>query len=295
MMLQQCCHALDTQEAQQRATPSVPSALETRLSSLANKVATLRGAQGRGRAPAAPHAAALEPVARAPHAASPYPRPAAPGTKPARKPWRPKSERRSQAQNSAAVADDPTDTVNAASLNACARSWVAAAASHALRQGRSPVSLLAADADAALAANLNLPGTAVAVSFDDNVTVLSPGASAAAAAQRRSPRRAAVPDELRSPGPRPLFPKSCLLQAQFPLSLLSLPKELSAKGFLSDLTGGTPVTNSEGVIGTRKTPSSHFAHKRNLAAYYSTSTQHIHVSDSYGFELCCAMKLCVSV
>jgi hypothetical protein len=36
--------------------------------------------------------------------------------------------------------------------------------------------------------------------------------------------------------------------------------------------------DGEGVIGTRKPPSSHFAHKRNLAAYYSTSTQHIHVS-----------------
>jgi hypothetical protein len=108
------------------------------------------------------------------------------------------------------------------------------------RHGRSPVSLLAADVDAALAANLNLPGTAVSVTSDDNVTVLEPGASAAAAAQRRSLRM-----RLALPNPRPLQPfHRSLLQTRFTLFLVSLPKESSANGHLSDLLGGgTPAMN----------------------------------------------------
>jgi hypothetical protein len=115
MRLQQCCHALDTQEAQQRATPAMPSALEAKLSSLAKEVASLKGTHTRGRASSQPTAAALEPGTRPQHPSSPArSRPATSGTKPTKEYWKQKQKNKPKAEGSAVVADDPTDTVHAA-------------------------------------------------------------------------------------------------------------------------------------------------------------------------------------
>ena len=206
MLLQRCCHELDTQEAQKRAAPTASNSLEQvvtqqaqELAKLAKQVADLQAPNRKPRTPTPPNASSFNRGDS--RSRSPSSRSQQPGTQDKRdshgkkrdsKPWDSKNDSRKaqsasgskpQTSNSALIADDPTETVK---VNSATAHSVCAAASHPLQLGRSPVSLIAADADAALAANLNLQR---AVSFSGDAQTTEYNDESPTASVRRSSRR----------------------------------------------------------------------------------------------------------
>jgi hypothetical protein len=198
--LQRCCHELDTQEAQQRAAPSVPNSLEQLLkqqqqevAKLTKQVADLQAASRRSRAGTSANASAFN--RQGSRSPSPGTRPKdtvnnnAPDSNRKRHQGNSKKQSNDSKQpsgNSALVAEDPTENVKVSSATAHA---LGAASSHALQHGRSPVALIAADADAILAANLNLNRSEPSVSFRSDTQTAEYGPDSPPSSLRRSARR----------------------------------------------------------------------------------------------------------